>query len=449
MRGRGSDDGAGGRLHDGRESILGPEIGSGTRAASGRAVAPSPGTADPPTGSAARRDPRDRSHRSGRTARSCRPRSRCRRSRPSERLATQGSRGLPPIPGRRRPGACHGAPRSAGAKLRPSTGCPGPTPARSAIVGARSTLEISPGTSCATAPGTLAANGVRMHSSYCATLPSDPVLAEREPVVGEEQDHRVLQLAARLGAARRSARSASSTPSSVSASCRRSSMNPARSTASTCRSFRTHAGLSETLRSTRRSATSGAEHPRTRRRGGSAGSTEDAARSSRSTGRTADRSARSAGSRRRGRRTGRWRTWRAQSLVCMATPWSTNPKFEYVVIAAVLRLTTQRSHPGGMYGPAPERVSVEVLADQPGEVAGPVEPRGDRLRLVEPRAVVVRPDVRVPAVPAGQDRRARRTAERCLDERVREPQPMPVRDPRTCDCSHGSAGGCDGSVSND
>ena len=42
-----------------------------------------------------------------------------------------------------------------------------------------------------------------------------------------------------------------------------------------------------------------------------------------------------------------------ESLVCRATPWSTNPKFEYVVIAAVLRLATQRSHPGGMYGPRP------------------------------------------------------------------------------------------------
>ena len=146
MRGRGSDDGTGWRLHDGRESIVGLVIGSGTRAASRPAVARSPGTEDPPPGSAVR-------YGSASTDRACQV---VQLDGPvrafdvgevdsSERLATEGSHGLPPIPGRRRPVVATVPPSSTDAKLRPSTGCPGTTPARSAIVGARSTLEIESG----------------------------------------------------------------------------------------------------------------------------------------------------------------------------------------------------------------------------------------------------------------------------------------------------------------
>ena len=82
--------------------------------------------------------------------------------------------------------------------------------------------------------------------------------------------------------------------------------------------------------------------------------------------------------------------------------------------------------PGRDERPAVERVQVEVLPDQTGEVAGLVQPCGDRLRVVEALTVIVRRDVRVPAELARKDRRARGTAQRRLDERLREPQPVAV-----------------------
>ena len=74
-------------------------------------------------------------------------------------------------------------------------------------------------------------------------------------------------------------------------------------------------------------------------------------------------------------------------------------------------------------GAACPRVLVQVLADQRGLVARVVEPGGKGVGFVEVDAVTVAFDAGVVRVPTGQDRRARRAAERRTEERSREPQP--------------------------
>ncbi len=69
-------------------------------------------------------------------------------------------------------------------------------------------------------------------------------------------------------------------------------------------------------------------------------------------------------------------------------------------------------------------VPVEVLADEGGLVARSVEPRRERRGLIEIRAVAVALDPGVAGVATRQDRGPRRTAQRHVEEGVREPHPV-------------------------
>ncbi len=60
----------------------------------------------------------------------------------------------------------------AGAKLVPSVGNGGATPARSTIVGATSTIETRSSSTAACAHGEYTASGIRTHASYGHVFPS-------------------------------------------------------------------------------------------------------------------------------------------------------------------------------------------------------------------------------------------------------------------------------------
>ena len=76
---------------------------------------------------------------------------------------------------------------------------------------------------------------------------------------------------------------------------------------------------------------------------------------------------------------------------------------------------------------APPRVAVEVLPDQRRRVSGLVQPHGKRVGVIEQGAAGVVADVGPRVVPAGEDRRAGRAAERRRRDRVREPHPVATR----------------------
>ena len=71
-----------------------------------------------------------------------------------------------------------------------------------------------------------------------------------------------------------------------------------------------------------------------------------------------------------------------------------------------------------------EGIAVHVLADQARVVPGGMQPGGDGRGLVEVLAVVVGPDPGVVRVPPGEDRGPGRAAERGVQERVRERDPV-------------------------
>ena len=225
MRGGAADDGAGRLLHDGRESIVGPVIGSGTRAAcvaSRRTVGRYRGSCRPVpqlrTGPRAPIAP-------VRSYSSIVPSALSMYAKSSVRTPCHG-RDLAvsrPIPGRRRRGratARRAARARSSARRRAGPG------SNAREVGDRRG-EVDVGDQ----PGHVARDGSGHPSRerradallVRAALPSDPVLAEREPVVGEEEDHRVLELAARPASWSTIRSTASSTARSVSAWCRRSS----------------------------------------------------------------------------------------------------------------------------------------------------------------------------------------------------------------------------------